>query len=333
MTRLRRIEAEPLSDQRWARIERSLFSRLEQEAAARVDRVPPGARSRVPAWLVAAAVLVSAALVALVVVRSVAEPPPVSVPSRIATGAQGSHLSLSGLSVDVEPHSTVVVGPETRQGLLIVVDRGGVVCDVAPRPSDAPLVVQAGAARVRVVGTRFSVKRLGEAAHVVVQEGVVEVSSGGQRFRVAAGEEWPPRASRGQAPETAPVIPPPLASDAVARGDAAPPRRAPLGSRSKATPARSPVTEVPVERAPSSQEIFEQAAALERRHPAQASQLYAKLESGGDSWAQNALYAHARLEATRGNRAAARRLLERYLERFPRGSNAEDARAVLERLR
>jgi outer membrane protein assembly factor BamD (BamD/ComL family) len=79
--------------------------------------------------------------------------------------------------------------------------------------------------------------------------------------------------------------------------------------------------------------VFEQAALLERSDPAQASKLYGSLESQGDSWAQNALYAQGRLEATRGNRAEARRLLERYLERFPNGSNAEDARAVLARLR
>lgn len=79
--------------------------------------------------------------------------------------------------------------------------------------------------------------------------------------------------------------------------------------------------------------MFEQATGLERGDPARASELYGTLESGGDAWAQNALYAHGRLEASRGNRDAARRLLERYLERFPRGGNAEDARAVLLRLR
>jgi TolA-binding protein len=79
--------------------------------------------------------------------------------------------------------------------------------------------------------------------------------------------------------------------------------------------------------------VFERAAALERRDPAQASQLYRSLESGSDSWAKNALYARARLEASRGNHGEARRLLERYIDRFPRGENAEDARAVLERLR
>jgi TolA-binding protein len=79
--------------------------------------------------------------------------------------------------------------------------------------------------------------------------------------------------------------------------------------------------------------VFEEAAALERGDPGRAARLYRTLESGSDSWAQNALYAHGRLEASRGNRAEARRLLERCLVRFPHGSNAEDARSVLERLR
>ena len=75
------------------------------------------------------------------------------------------------------------------------------------------------------------------------------------------------------------------------------------------------------------------ATALERSDPARASRLYRQVESGSDSWAQNALYARGRLEASRGNTGEARRLLEQYLARFPRGSNAEDARAVLRRLR
>ena len=66
---------------------------------------------------------------------------------------------------------------------------------------------------------------------------------------------------------------------------------------------------------------------------ARASELYGTLESGAGSWAQNAIYARGRLEASRGNRAEARLLLEQYLERFPNGTNAEDARAVLRRLR
>jgi hypothetical protein len=57
------------------------------------------------------------------------------------------------------------------------------------------------------------------------------------------------------------------------------------------------------------------------------------LDAGRDSWAQNALYARGRLQASRGNRVEARRLLERYIEQHPNGTNAEDARTVLKRLR
>ena len=84
---------------------------------------------------------------------------------------------------------------------------------------------------------------------------------------------------------------------------------------------------------PSSQAMFEEATRLERSDPARASRLYRRLETGSDSWAQNALYARGRLEASRGNSREARRLLESYLQRFPRGSNVEDARAMLRRLR
>lgn len=345
MKRLRQIQVEPLGEQRWSKVERSLFARLEQEQSAPLSgswtaRRRPGAL----VWAAAAFALFAAVAVLALFVRRSA-PGVLEQPSRITTGVSTSHLALTGLSVDVEPHSAVIVGPETPQGLLIVVDRGGIVCEVAPRPSDAALIVQAGAARVRVVGTRFSVNRVGESARVKVQHGLVEVSSGGRSWRVAAGEEW----SAPEAPVAAPPEQlPPATTELSARPEVVE-QRAPLASRrvSPAPPAgrtpevASPAPEVaaaepdaaPTQRGPSRQDVFEQAAALERRDPARAARLYAELESAGDSWAQNALYARARLEASRGNRSEARRLLERYLERYPRGSNAEDARTVLQRLR
>jgi hypothetical protein len=255
-------------------------------------------------------------------------------PSRITTGADTSHLALPGLAVDVEPDSAVVVGPETPQGMLIVVDRGGIVCDVAQRPSGAPLVVQAGAARVRVLGTRFSVNRQGESARVAVSHGVVEVSAHGRSVRVGAGEEWPSKegAPLGSGVDVAPdAVTTPPAAEPTQRGTTPSERRAPAPRASAASPA--PRVEEEAKPQPIPQSVFEQAAALERRDPARASHLYGTLESGSDSWAKNALYARAQLEASRGNHGTARKLLERYLQRFPRGENAEDARAVLERLR
>jgi len=48
---------------------------------------------------------------------------------------------------------------------------------------------------------------------------------------------------------------------------------------------------------------------------------------------EHALYAQARLELELGHTGRARTLLERYLARYPSGVNAEDARALLRRLR
>jgi hypothetical protein len=334
MTMLHWIEVEPLSEQRWSKIERSLFARLEREALLAPDISKPRTRTFRRSWLLAAAAAAMGTVIAAMLLLRPMQPAGAEMPSRITTGADTSHLALPGLAVDVEPESAVVVGPETPQGMLIVVDRGGIVCDVAPRPNGAPLIVQAGGARVRVLGTRFSVTRQGASARVAVSHGVVEVSAHGRSVRVGAGEEWPStdvalsESGVDRAPE------PTVASRATAE----PQQRSVPSERRTPSPLPSAVSPAPpvAEEAkpqPLPQTVFEQAAALERRDPARASQLYGTLESGSDSWAKNALYARARLEASRGNHGKARQLLERYLQRFPRGENAEDARAVLTRLR
>lgn len=335
MTKLSQIEVEPLSERRWAKVERALFSRGAIEVLA-VQEHSLGARRSAGGrgWLLAVGGIV-ALLVAVFVVTALPERAVVEQPSRITTGLSASHLELPGLSLDVEPQSAVVVGPETPNGVLLVLDRGSITCDVAERAKEAPLVVQAGAARVRVVGTRFRVTRVGESARVGVQEGIVEVSAGGRSWRVSAGEEW-----QTEAPDLAPI-------EAVASSSAAPldvsapsaatsERRSSSSSRTRGAPGFMTTPEVPSGARvspPGPQSVFEQATAIERTDPARASDLYRSLEAGSDSWAQNALYARGRLEASRGNHEEARRLLARYLSRFPRGSNAEDARAVLKRLR
>jgi hypothetical protein len=243
--------------------------------------------------------------------------------SRITTGSSGSHLVLRELTLDVDPESTVVIGAASERGMLLVLDRGSVVCDVAPRSARAPLIVQAGAAQIRVVGTRFRVQRHGEAAQVAVEHGLVEVVLNGQVSRVAAGQVWPEASSTGgttarpNAGAAEPVEP--------AAGPSLTPRPS-VRPKSAAAPTAN-------ESEPSAQARFERAARLERADPAQATALYRALEIGSDSWAQNALYAHGRLEAARGNVAEARRVLERYMARFPKGANRDDARALLERLR
>jgi transmembrane sensor len=221
----------------------------------------------------------------------------------------------------------------TAHVTLIVVDRGAIVCDVEPHSADAPLIVQAGEARVRVVGTRFTVGRVGESARVDVERGVVEVSSGGRSWRVGAGEAWPSAAATNVLPE--PTASPPVAAPAPAGAatvsTVVQDKRATPHPR--ATPAPSVEEPTPRLASPSSQEMFESASRLEHSDPARAAALYGSVEAGADSWAQNALFAHGRLEASRGHQAEAKRLLAQYLSRFPRGPNADDARAVLQQLK
>lgn len=332
-----RVEVEPLSDERWTKVERSLFARLPLVLD---EGAPPSFRQRSPMWLAAVAVVSMMALV-LVLEPWSSDEIALDQPSRVTTGATASHLALPGLALDVEPESAVVVGADTQRGMLLVLDRGTIVCRVAKRASADPVIVQAGAARVRVVGTRFAVTRLGESARVEVFEGVVEVTFGGESTRVTAGQVWPQRdvalAPKPEDPSTldsALEVEPPesvrVPHEPTARRRSAPVPRGSVEERAEAVPSGQ---NEPPPVAPSSQSVFERATALEQSDPARASQLYASLQSGNDSWAQNALYARGRLEASRGNRDLGRRLLQRYLERFPRGSNAEDARAVLGRLR
>src|SRR5688572_6987834 len=112
-----RIEVEPLSDQRWAKIERGLIGRVELENLE--SHTGPARRHLgVRAWLVAA-VVVGALAALILAVREVPERAALEHPSRITTGQTPSHLALVGLAIDVEPQSAVVVSPETEQGLLI----------------------------------------------------------------------------------------------------------------------------------------------------------------------------------------------------------------------
>jgi len=339
MKRVVDVQVEPLSGQRWSKIEGTLWSRLELEPASLAAAPLPPRSSVRGRWGLLVAAAVCALGVAILVVGVLPQRANVEQPSRITTGATPSRLALPGLSLSVEPQSAVVVGADTPQGLLIVMDRGSIVCQVAPRPSDSPLIVQAGDTRVRVLGTRFRVTRLQESARVEVQEGVVEVSARGRVVRLRAGEAW--------ASETTPATPVPSvstvetarAAEPSASGSAAADRSVPQSNRSRSTPAAARPAEalasstLPKDSAPSPQAVFEQATALERSDPRRASELYRSIESGSDSWARNALYARGRLAAAQGNRAEARQLLQRYLERFPRGNNADDARAVLRRLR
>jgi hypothetical protein len=332
-----RLPIDPMADARWARIERSLFKKVREGAAA--PGASPGSaqiasRARlVRAMTVAAAIAGSGAAAAALVMairpesRTTAPAPT----SRIVTEASPSHVVFGEAALDVAPASIVEVEDEPRR-TVVRLERGEIALRVAPRPADRPLVVEAGDVRIRVVGTEFSVKREAEGATVRVVRGVVEVRAHGERAEVAAGERWPARGA-GAGAQAAEAMPPVVTF--VPPLPVAPP--ATSGPRSADTQGRGAREGLPHPAggpgAASAQAQFEAAASLEKRDPDAALGRYAALARGSDGWAANALYAAGRLEADRHERSDAQRLLAEYLRRFPDGPNAQDARALLEALR
>jgi hypothetical protein len=166
-------------------------------------------------------------------------------------------------------------------------------------------VVQAGATRVTVVGTRFSVQRAGAETRVSVTEGRVQVDSGGEHLLLGPGESWPKPGPSAAPPEPAEVEAEPIEAE-------------PPAAHSKARA--------------HAQQRFDRAARLESKDPRAALAIYHSLARGRGPWAANALYAEARLELELDHPKRAERLLRRYLSRHPRGLNAPDVRKLLERI-
>jgi hypothetical protein len=188
----------PVSDARRERVERRVF---EQLAAVRVlertDAVIPIEKPSRLRWLVPAGALAAAAAAAIVffATRSgdpgtvVAQP---SAPSRVVTPVGGSSRFTVGEDavIDAGSDTSVEVQNVPGGGITLVLARGSVDCDVAPRAGRAPFRVVAGDVQVEVVGTRFTVAKT-PASRVDVTRGKVKVTAPGGTWLVAAGESWP----------------------------------------------------------------------------------------------------------------------------------------------
>lgn len=340
----RRPHIERLPEESWNRIKRNVFAQLDAEEAQRPIFDPRIKRRLLPIWAFA----LSGAAAAVAVTLLVRHPAPPVVaqapaPSRIVTDTSGTHVSYGELGLEVAAQSALVVSGDDDHGRLVVLDRGAVTCEVAPRHGRPPFVVQAGDVRVTVVGTRFAVYRHDETATVTVDHGTVEIASPTERISITDGETWPkpiveqpaeqptePKPSRHHKPtaqtQTQTWTPTQTQTWTGTRTDAPTPTE-----NAPAQPAQPAPT--PAAAHNDREQRYEFAAQLEARVPEQAIAIYKALSAGDDAWAQNALYAHGRLEADRHHRAEAIRLLREYLDRFPQGVNVRDARQLLERLR
>jgi ferric-dicitrate binding protein FerR (iron transport regulator) len=319
-----KLPVEPLSRPAWDRVESRLMASLARgEHLAPASQAPPrriraGVQGAFAALAIAAAGLLwfnspfhhatqePRAETAALAPPSASEPTtPASVDgSRIVTTTGPVQTSIGDSELVIADHSALRVHGDDQRGWLLSLESGQVACHVAPRRGRAPFVVEAGDTRVTVVGTRFVVTREADGARVGVEEGIVRVDSRGQSVQLLPGDSWPHDAAE-------PAVTPP---------EPEPKQHA----RSKASRARATTG------ASAAQRRFEQATRLEATDPEAALRLYRDL-SHREPWAQNALYAQARLEVELG-RPSAGRDLNGYLKRYPNGPNAADVKALLRNL-
>ncbi|HEY2356726.1 MAG TPA: FecR domain-containing protein [Phenylobacterium sp.] len=141
------------------------------------------------AWL-AAGGLAAAATIAFAVL-----PASVFLPAATQTfeTAKGEHRSIkladgSTLELNAGSRLSVTLGAYSRR---VVMDEGEAVFDVAP-DKPRPLIIAVGDRTLRVVGTRFDVRRRAGQLSVTVERGLVEVGptapAAGRAFRLHPGQ-------------------------------------------------------------------------------------------------------------------------------------------------
>jgi hypothetical protein len=199
-----------LSDAAIERIERGLFAALDARAVQ--PDAPPAPKRRLAAFAFAGAAIVGAFFGVREWRRT--ESPP-SRAAQISTTDSGSHIAITGAVLDVAPHSAVSFGERRDGATVVVLDRGTVTCEVAPRTTRAPFVVEAGATRVTVIGTKFTVQRVGDHAIVAVNHGLVEVADTNMTQLVHAGERYQPGEPVAADPLAAAPVTPPVAAQPV----------------------------------------------------------------------------------------------------------------------
>lgn len=305
---MKRIEVDPpTSDSRRERIERNVFNQLSQlRTADRADAAVPAATpSNRRAWMFAGLGAAAAAAVILVITtkgssEQVVVAPIVeeTTPSRIVTPVGGESQFTVGDAVIVASSDTAVdVKRADDGGITLVVARGAVDCDVAPRLKRPPFHVIAGDVSVEVVGTRFTVART-PSPRVDVVRGKVRVRAPGGTWLLGAGDSWqPPVSGSGVEPVTQVAV--------------APPPPAPVAPVIPTQPRLTP------------HQQYQNAQKLEASDVVRAAKAYRVVANTRDAWAAPALYGLAELDAKIDVTKALADCNE-YLKRFANSAQAED---------
>ncbi len=297
MTRI--VVDPPARDAHREQIERDVFAKLAAiDAAERADRAVP-ARPRWRHVLAMGGALAAAAAAVVLLVRGGDREPPAAAPSLVVTPVGGtSRFTVGDAVIDAGSDTSVEVRPGEAGAVTLVLARGSVDCDVAPRGNRPPFRVIAGDVTVTVVGTRFTVARRPQ-VRVDVARGKVEVAAPGGTTLVAAGESWPAVTASAEPPAAEPPAPP-----------AAEPPEIAMDPAPAAKPHVSPAA------------AYRAAHELAATDPRKAAAAYRAVAAGGDRWAALALVDLAELH--KDDPSAALHDLDEYARRFPHGANLED---------
>lgn len=315
---------EPLSDVAWARVERGLWARLDA-APEPVRHEPPRRR-----WVWVAAPLVAAMAIVFLVTRDRSDehtPPEIADVRVVAPATASTTATFDDAHIELAPASAVVMRRDRPATLL---ERGAAWFSVAPRVDRPEFTVLAGDTTVRVLGTRFRVAREGERVTVEVDHGRVEVQHRDRVQILGSKQLWSSEAPEriedltrtADVPTPKPIDPTPVAPT---------PEPKPVHPTPEPKPTVKPEPK-PRPTADLEQAKFEQLSVVEKSNPQAAITGYLEIAQRGSKWSANALFAAARLAADRKD-PRAEQLLTSYLKRFPSHANADDARALLVRIK
>lgn len=359
MTRLgEKIRVESLDDIAVARVERQVLSLVDLGA---VEPTRAGWLSVSLRWAVPAVAVAGVALAIFLNVRSSlsTQAPAVSEttsePTTLSTGADTARLAIDGAVIVLGANARADLIRHADGGTTVVLSQGRVDCEVEPRHSRPPFVVDAGKVEVKVIGTVFAVERNGDDVEVEVTRGKVEVSNPAGNRHVAAGQSWNDEADRvvalaavaPQAPD-APVASEPagaveVAAVDVAAGDAASKaragdaetktersRRAPRARRAAPKPQPEQTGPVTLTRPPrgTAPAQLEDTRALETRKPAEAADRYFQIayKTGRGNVASYAMYSLAYLQMFElGQAKKAIETAGHYRRRFRKGRESRAA--------
>lgn len=313
----------PAGDER--RVESEVFRQLAAMRA--VDRFDAVEARRPMPWFVLAipaAAFVAVAIMIGTVMGRGRGAAPVREASLVVTPVGGSSRFTVGDAVIDAGADTSVEIQQSGEGVTLVLQRGTVDCDVAPRAGRPPFRVIGGNVHVEVIGTRFAVTRIGEGARVDVTRGKVSVRAPAGERLLTPGQTWTPAGAIAMATPPSPARVAPVAPDA---NDSPRPTPAPVPALTPAPPAPpapdlapTPGPDAPPR--PTTREAFAAAQRLEATDPPRAAKAYRALANARDAWAALALYSLAELHA--GEVATALRELDELARRFPDAANAED---------